>query len=62
MADGTGSEGEEPEQPEQSELLPIDGAERLARVEELRAALEHTSEAGADDRGGIVEIDDEEHD
>ena len=41
------SEGEE-EAPEQQELAPLEGAERLARVEELRKALEESGDGAPD--------------
>ena len=36
--------GDDAEEPEQQELAPLDGAERLARVEQLRETLEETGE------------------
>jgi hypothetical protein len=56
MAQGTVGDADEPEQ---TELLPIDDAERLARVEELRQVLERSAE-DEDEPGGIVEIDGDE--
>ena len=43
MASGTDDSGEQDE-PVQQELAPMDGGERLARVEELREVLEETEE------------------
>ena len=44
--DDSGEHGDEQE-PVQQELAPMDGGERLARVEELREALEETEHGDA---------------
>ena len=45
----TGSDGDGDEDtPEQQELAPLEGGERLARVEELREALEAADDAESD--------------
>jgi hypothetical protein len=54
MPEGTTGEAEEPEQ---QELLPIDGAERLARVEALREALERAGDGDGDGAPAIVDLD-----